>query len=248
MEPKMNSKQENIWDLNSKWWFENVENGNFPEYSEIIVPLSSKLFLERERILDVGTGSGILARNIANNSPTHVIGLGLSLEQLLNAVAQDRDGIYIQSDSCKLPFGSNTFDGVVASMVLEHVESLQDAVSEISRVLQPNGLFLTILNHPIFQCPGSGLVEDYEVGINNPQWGVGDYLTESSGIEEISEGIRIPFEHRTISTYINTFVQHGFRIKRVLEPKIMGRESDILGGNIPRLLVIISEMTAFEII
>ena len=36
-------------------------------------------------------------------------------------------------------------------MVLEHVESLLEAVSEIARILERNGTLLIIMNHPVFQ-------------------------------------------------------------------------------------------------
>jgi 2-polyprenyl-6-hydroxyphenyl methylase/3-demethylubiquinone-9 3-methyltransferase len=41
----------------------------------------------------------------------------------------------------KLPYNDNTFDIVICVDVLEHVENLQIAISEIYRVLKPHGLF-----------------------------------------------------------------------------------------------------------
>ena len=53
----------------------------------------------------------------------------------------------------QMPFKDEQFDAVICSMVLEHVESLLEAVSEIARILERNGTLLIIMNHPVFQSP-----------------------------------------------------------------------------------------------
>ena len=238
-----------IWDLNSSWWSKNVENGKFPEYSEIIIPLSKELFTQKKLVLDLGTGSGILAKRMMDNLATNVVGLDLSLVQLQKATENNSGPSYLQSNSEELPFKSAVFDGILASMVLEHVGSLQDTVNEIARVLQPGGLFVAVMNHPVFQTPGSGPVRSHNLDLDGMGWQVGNYLIESSEIEEISEGIHILYEHRTISTYLNTFLENGFQLQRVLEPSLIDK-NEVAGnkqGNraIPRLLVVILEKPLF---
>lgn len=245
----MNSESGKIWDENSSWWFENVANGNFHEYLEIIVPLSKELFVQKKLILDLGTGSGILAKGIMGNLATKVVGLDLSLMQLQKAAENNLGPSYLQSNSGELPFKSGVFDGVLASMVLEHVGNLQNTVEEISRVLQPTGLFVAVINHPVFQTPGSGPVSAHNSDSDEIGWKVGNYLIESSEVEEISDGIYIPYEHRTISTYLNTFLENGFQLQRVLEPAIVDENEDAGnnqgGRTIPRLLVAILEKPLF---
>ncbi|MBU8922846.1 MAG: class I SAM-dependent methyltransferase, partial [Bacteroidales bacterium] len=41
----------------------------------------------------------------------------------------------------ELPFDDNSFDIVLATSVLEHVENLESSISEIYRILRPGGLF-----------------------------------------------------------------------------------------------------------
>ncbi|MDD4251012.1 MAG: methyltransferase domain-containing protein [Candidatus ainarchaeum sp.] len=48
----------------------------------------------------------------------------------------------IYFDGKKIPFNSKTFDSVVCTQVLEHVENVDLLVSEINRVLKKNGIFL----------------------------------------------------------------------------------------------------------
>ncbi len=49
----------------------------------------------------------------------------------------------LEIDLCQLPFQSATFDVVVANHVLEHVSNASTAISEIARVLKPNGIAIT---------------------------------------------------------------------------------------------------------
>ena len=43
------------------------------------------------------------------------------------------------ADAKKLPFKDNTFDFIVCSEVLEHIIDYQSAISEINRILKPQG-------------------------------------------------------------------------------------------------------------
>jgi SAM-dependent methyltransferase len=55
-------------------------------------------------------------------------------------------------DLCELPFAANSFDFVVVNHVLEHVSNAHQAISEIHRVLKPNGIAIT-------QVPYSAKIE-----------------------------------------------------------------------------------------
>jgi 2-polyprenyl-6-hydroxyphenyl methylase/3-demethylubiquinone-9 3-methyltransferase len=49
---------------------------------------------------------------------------------------------YLQGLAEEIPFSNSTFDIVTCVDVLEHIANLPQTVSEIHRVLKPNGLFL----------------------------------------------------------------------------------------------------------
>ncbi|MFK5958094.1 MAG: methyltransferase domain-containing protein [Lutibacter sp.] len=52
----------------------------------------------------------------------------------------------VKADICNLPFENNTYDVVLCNHVLEHIEDDKKAMSELFRVLKPNGM-------GIFQIP-----------------------------------------------------------------------------------------------
>lgn len=59
----------------------------------------------------------------------------------------EREGMDHQVDLQKLPFASQSYDFVFASHVMEHIPNDEKAISEIRRVLKPNGI--AILPVPI---------------------------------------------------------------------------------------------------
>lgn len=58
---------------------------------------------------------------------------------LVVTLDQNRSGVDIQASLENLPFADQTFDAVICSHVLEHVQDDQKAMREIARVLQPDG-------------------------------------------------------------------------------------------------------------
>ena len=112
-----------------------------------------KMVTERnpESILDIATGTGDLAIKFATESnATRIVGLDLSEGML--AVAKKKvfgtkftDKIeFIQADSEALPFQSDTFSAITVSFGIRNFQDLKKGLSEIYRVLQPNGLFVIL--------------------------------------------------------------------------------------------------------
>jgi ubiquinone/menaquinone biosynthesis C-methylase UbiE len=48
----------------------------------------------------------------------------------------------VVADAQNLPFNDNTFDIAIMDAVLEHIPEVEKAISEVSRVLKPGGLFI----------------------------------------------------------------------------------------------------------
>lgn len=71
----------------------------------------------------------------------HVLDLGCGPRRLTGTVRCDLvlDKPGIRADAARLPFGSKTFDCVIATALLEHVPHPARVVREIHRVLRPHG-------------------------------------------------------------------------------------------------------------
>ncbi len=93
-------------------------------------------FRAGERVLDLGCGGGRHAVE-AMRRGARVVALDLDL-QVVRSV--NRTGIgQVAADALHLPFADGSFDRVIASEVLEHIENDLQAIAEIERVLRPSG-------------------------------------------------------------------------------------------------------------
>ncbi len=104
-----------------------------------------------ESILDIATGTGDLAIKFAEKtSATKIIGLDLSEGMLSIARKKVADTElkntieFIKGDSEALPFKDNMFDAITVSFGIRNFENLEKGLSEILRVIKPNGLFIIL--------------------------------------------------------------------------------------------------------
>ena len=206
---------EDPWEHHAEWWQAGFTEGADPEYVEQIIPLADRHLGRAARILDIGTGEGQLARHLAGGS-TQVVGIDASQSQLSAALQKGGGPAYSMADATKLPFPDRAFDAVLVCLVLEHVLALDAAVSEMARVLVDGGRLLLMLNHPLFQTPGSGWIDDRLLG--EQYWRVGPYLSETDTVEEVEKGVFIRFFHRPLHRYLNSLAENGILATHVAEP------------------------------
>lgn len=91
------------------------------------------------RILEVGSGLGILAAEVAAAAEgVHVCGLERAPEQIAAAVKTSNVN-YVQGDAHRLDFPDGSFDLVYARYLLEHVSDPRKVLSEMRRVVRSGG-------------------------------------------------------------------------------------------------------------
>lgn len=136
------------YNLNAdKWWKEDANlhslyyfNKPRFEFFDNFVPNWQNV-----KALDIGCGGGFSCEFMANRGAI-VSGIDQSLNSL--QIAQEhaqKSGIkidYKHGFAENLPYDDNLFDIVTCVDVLEHVADLNKVISEIERVLKPNGFFL----------------------------------------------------------------------------------------------------------
>jgi SAM-dependent methyltransferase len=119
------------------------------ETAEERLPLYLKVGLKDARlVLDVGSGSGFVTRDIARLTKGQVIALEGS--ERLTMVAKKILGEYSNTILCigdaqQLPFPANTFDLVTCNLLLMWADDPQVVVNEMSRVVKPQGKILASL-------------------------------------------------------------------------------------------------------
>jgi ubiquinone/menaquinone biosynthesis C-methylase UbiE len=98
------------------------------------------------RVLDVGCGAGSVAKAVKRERPgLEVFGCDLS-QSALAAASTDAGGVEFRLAVAEhLPFADGEFDFVWIFDVLEHVESPEQVLAEVVRVLKPGGRFHIVL-------------------------------------------------------------------------------------------------------
>ena len=104
---------------------------------------------ETDHVLDVGSGIGGPALEIARYSKAHVTGVTLNAYQIQRSINDTiKKGLsnkvdFKQMDFTKLEFEANVFDHAYACEATCHSPTLEMVYKEVFRVLKPGGIFLT---------------------------------------------------------------------------------------------------------
>ena len=229
-----------LWDEHAQWWIDGFTNGADPEYVEQIIPLAVEELVGRHKVLDLGCGDGQIARALAAQGSDV---LGVDPTQLHIDIAIERGGgpRYLLGGATDIPADDNSFDAVVACLVFEHIDQMDEAMTEVARVLKPEGQFSFFLNHPLLQTPGSGWIDDHIIDPPEQYWRIGPYLVETESIEEVEKDVYIRFIHRPLSRYVNALLANGMSLERMVEPSppagFLARAPEYaLAHTVPRLL------------
>lgn len=239
----MSDENAELWERHADWWQREFTDGADPEYTEQILPLVVEWTAGFGRVLEVGTGEGQVARAIAAAHGAEVVGVDPTRRQIDEAVRRGGGVEYRLAGAESLPFDDATFDAVVCCLVFEHIDALDEAIGEVSRVLRPGGRFVFCLNHPLLQTPGSGWIDDQI--LEEQYWRIGPYLPEAATIEEVEKGVFIRFVHRPLGRYVNAMVDNGLVLERMIEPAppsgFVARAPEYTEvTTVPRLLVLVA--------
>ncbi|WP_418512280.1 bifunctional demethylmenaquinone methyltransferase/2-methoxy-6-polyprenyl-1,4-benzoquinol methylase UbiE [Corallibacter sp.] len=103
-----------------------------------------------DTILDIATGTGDLAINLAQTKAKKIIGLDISSGMLeIGKQKIEKKGLnstieMVLGDSENMPFEDNTFDAITVAFGVRNFETLEKGLAEIYRVLKPNGTFVIL--------------------------------------------------------------------------------------------------------
>ncbi len=103
-----------------------------------------------DTILDIATGTGDLAINLAETNATKITGLDISSGMLdIGKQKVIKKGLVdkidmILGDSENMPFEDNSFDAITVAFGVRNFETLENGLKEILRVLKPNGIFVIL--------------------------------------------------------------------------------------------------------
>lgn len=101
-------------------------------------------------ILDIATGTGDLAINLAETDAENIVGFDISpgmltigKEKIKNKNLDSKIDM-ILGDSENMPFNDNSFDAITVAFGVRNFETLENGLKEILRVLKPGGIFVIL--------------------------------------------------------------------------------------------------------
>lgn len=100
-----------------------------------------------KKILDLGCGTGNIARQIKNNVDADLIGVDVSLAMLKVARSKSLEVVRTDIDNQQFPFCDSSFDAVLGAYVIHQIKNLNFVLSECYRVLRDGVVVLLTSSH-----------------------------------------------------------------------------------------------------
>lgn len=185
-----------------------------PAIKSLISNLSGKT------ILDLGCGTGQFSKYCIENGASKVLGIDISRNMIeqANKENQHKEIDYICTPIEDFELQNKKFDIIISSLAIHYIEDYSALVKKVSGLLDKSGEFIFSTEHPIVTARKvmKNWVKDKEG--NRLHWAFDNYQEEGKREQHwYIDGV-IKY-HRTISTLLNTLINHRFVIEKVIEPQ-----------------------------
>ena len=143
--------------------------------------------LPGQRILDLGTGTGVLARQFASQGAT-VSGVDIAKGQI--AAAQElaeRDGVSVDfrvAGAERTPFADNRFDAITANQCWLYFDKMRRPFAEAQRLLAGGGVLVTSHFSWLARLDPVARASEQLVLKHNPAWSASDWHGEIPNVPQ----------------------------------------------------------------
>lgn len=172
--------------------------------------------LDGVRVLDLDCGFGAFARWAREQGAASILGVDLSARMLARARAETTDPAitYRQANIETLDLPEASFDLVYSALALHYLEDLGEMYRRIHRWLVPGGRLVFTVEHPIYSAPRQpGWRTEADGSLI---WPLHMYQVEGQRVTDwVTSGV-VKY-HRTVASYVNGLLDHGFRLIRLEE-------------------------------
>lgn len=99
----------------------------------------------RERVLDIGCGTGELERRLVQRWPAlRVAGVDVSPNMLRRAADKRTGAALLAGEVCRLPFAAGSFDVLICANAFHYFRQPTYSLAEMRRVLRPGGRLVLV--------------------------------------------------------------------------------------------------------
>jgi ubiquinone/menaquinone biosynthesis C-methylase UbiE len=162
--------------------------------------------------LDIGCGEGRLTRDLTSLGH-RVVGVDRSPTMLAAAREADPEGEYIEADAAKLPFDDEAADLALAFMSLMDMQDMRGAVTEIARVLEPGGVLVATVVHPLNSAMSPR-------DVSSERFTIQAYREQRAYADSIErDGLQMTFRsfHYSLEDYWRAIRDAGFVVEELRE-------------------------------
>lgn len=196
---------------------ENEVNAN--NLFEIPALFSMMPDLKDKVVLDLGCGFGEHCKRFVESGAKKVVGIDISEKMLEIAKEENSDSkiTYINMPMENISQLNEKFDIVVSSLAFHYVEDFSGVVKNIYDLLNEKGIFLFSQENPLCTCFSGGdrWTKDEngnKLYINLSNYGVEGERESTWFVDNVKK------YHRTFSSIINTLIETGFTVEKMVEP------------------------------
>jgi len=181
------------------------------------MPTTLKLLgnVKDKKILDLGCGSGFYS-SLLYKKGAKIKGIDLSKTLIKLAKEQAQEVEFKVGDIVKkLPYKNSEFDIVLSSLVLGHLDSWDNVLEEINRILKKNGIFIFSNYNPVTEKTNKKkwffktfrVIENYFVEGPRPKI----WTPETKNFPKELK-LNVMHYHKTYGTIIKLLIKHEFEI------------------------------------
>ena len=122
----------------------------------------------KKPILELACGDGTFSKILFKKKDSVDIGIDILEKEIKEAKKQNVYKSVEVADARNLPFKANTFSTVFSNGSLEHIANVEKVLSEVSRVLKPNGTLVITVPSSNFSKNLSVSTLFYSFGLKSP--------------------------------------------------------------------------------
>lgn len=204
----------------SEEWIRNARTN--PYRMHFIMPFTFQRLgdVAGKAVLDLGCGEGGYSRELARKGAV-VTGIDCAKEAIGYCTEQAKEEdlsitYHVRNSADLRDIADESFDIVLASMMLMDCEDFWGTIKEIARVLKTSGKVFASVCHPCFHT--SGGIGRQGSGLNR-QAVVSDYYHPTEWEAPLASGsVPVIWRHRTLQDYVQAFVGCGLTITGLHEP------------------------------
>lgn len=218
----MKKQNTTSWGTVADWYGEHVA-GEDTYHAKVVAPNLVRMVRAGKgmRILDIGCGEGYFTRLLAG-AGAQVEGADIAPELIVRAKKASPSIPYHIASADALRFAKDgAYDAVTCVLALQNMEKLDAVMSEVVRVLKPEGKFVFVINHPAFRIPKrSAWGWDNAMGVQYRR--LDAYLSASREKIDMTPGKKGDHEytfsfHRSLQDHMKALAGAGLAITRIEE-------------------------------